>query len=65
MYLGDNKFRNMRTGQEGYVSDEAAKNTFRISVEGTALYYENPEIENLIRSLGLKFDISEWGIGDR
>jgi hypothetical protein len=49
-------FRNLRTGVEGVVSDDAARNTFVINLEATELINKNPIIENLIRSLNLKFD---------
>lgn len=55
-YLGENRFRNLRTGVEGVVSDDAARNTFVINLEATELINKNPIIENLIRSLNLKFD---------
>lgn len=61
LYLGENKFRNMRTGQEGVVSDEAAQKTFRINLEATAILQENPDIEKLIKALGLRLDISDLG----
>lgn len=58
-YLGENKFRNLRTGVEGIVSDEAARKTFVINLEATQLINENPIIETLIRTLNLKFDTLE------
>lgn len=55
-YLGDNKFRNLITGVEGFVKDEVAQKIFRINLEATELINENPIIEEMIKSLGLKFD---------
>lgn len=55
-YLGDNKFRNLITGAEGFVKDEVAQKIFRINLEATELINENPIIEEMIKSLGLKFD---------
>lgn len=54
-YLGENKFRNIRTGQQGVVSDEAAEKILRFNVEATELINEYPIIEHLIKTLGLKF----------
>lgn len=56
LYLGDNRFRNMRTGGEGVVPDEAAQKIFKINVEATALWTEYPILESLIKSLNLKID---------
>lgn len=56
IYLGENKFRNMRTGKEGIIDDEMARKVFKINVEATAIWNENPMLEQLINSLNLKFD---------
>lgn len=53
-YLGENKFRNIRTGQEGVVDDEMARKVFKISLEATVLCEEFPLIEEMIMSLNLK-----------
>ncbi len=55
-YLGENKFRNVRTGKEGVVDEEKAKEIFNINLEATAILNEYPEIENLIKTLNLKID---------
>lgn len=55
-YLGGNKFRNLRTGKEGIIDDELAQKVFKINLEATELINENPIIEEIIKSLGLKFD---------
>ena len=53
-YLGENKFRNIRTGQEGVIDDETVRKVFKINVEATTLCEEFPLIEEMIRSLNLK-----------
>lgn len=55
-YVGENTFRNIRTGVEGKVTDEAAQKTFVVNLEATELCEEYPMIEELISTLGLKFD---------
>lgn len=55
-YFGENKFKNIRTGKEGVVSDEVAKKVFRINLEATEMLNEFPEIENLIHALDLKLE---------
>ena len=55
-YLGQNRFRNMRTWEEGQVSDEVAQRSFAINLDATELINEHPIIEDLIRVLKLKFD---------
>ena len=55
-YLGGNKFRNVRTGAEGAVDDEAAQKIFRINLEATEFLNEYPIVEEMIKTLNLKFD---------
>lgn len=55
-FLGGNKFRNLRTGREGEISDEMAQKTLNINLDATELINENPIIEEMIRTLNLKFD---------
>lgn len=55
-YLGNNKYRNLATGNEGEVSEEKAKELFRINVEATYLCETFPDIEKLISILNLKMD---------
>ncbi len=52
-YLGENRFKNMITGAEGVVSDEKAREVFRINAEATLLINEYPKVEDLIRKLEL------------
>lgn len=54
-YLGENKFRNIRTGKEGVIDDETAKKVFKINFEATEILNENPIIEEMIQRLNLKF----------
>jgi len=56
-YLGENKFRNLRTGSEGVVDEEKAREILKINVEATAILNEYPEVENLIKALNLKIDV--------
>lgn len=56
LYLGENKYRNIRTGKEGVVDEETARRVFKINIEATSIWIDNPIMEDLIRSLNLKFD---------
>jgi hypothetical protein len=56
MYLGENKFRNIRTGKEGVVADELAQQIFKMNIEATTLINEYPEIKGMISQLNLKCD---------
>lgn len=55
-FLGGNKFRNLRTGVEGEVSDEVAQKVFKINLEATELINEYPLLEKLIRAIDLKIE---------
>lgn len=55
-YLGENKFRNIRTGKEGVVEEEQARKVFKINLEATQILNEYPEIEEMVKRLNLKFD---------
>lgn len=55
-YLGENKFRNIRTGNEGVVSDEQARKILKINLELTELINEYPIIETMINQLQLKIE---------
>lgn len=55
-FLGGNRFRNLRTGNEGEVSDEKAKELFKVNVEATEICNEYPIVFDLIKSLNLKID---------
>lgn len=54
VHLFGNKFRNIRTGVVGEVSDEVAKKVFRINMEMTEIISKYPNIELLISKLQLK-----------
>jgi len=55
-YLGENKYRNLITLQEGEVPEEKAREIFKINIEATSILNEYPEIENMINQLQLKFE---------
>lgn len=55
-YLGENKFKNLRTQKEGVVSDEQAKEIFKINLEATEIISEYPLVAELINKCNLKFD---------
>lgn len=52
-YEGENKFTNIRTGNSGIVSDDAASKTFTINAEATIILNEYPNVIELIKRLGL------------
>ncbi len=55
-HIEGNKFKNLRTGVVGEISDGLAEKVLKINVESTILINENPEIENLINKLNLKIE---------
>lgn len=55
-YLGENKFRNIRTGKEGVIDDETAKKVFKINMEATVMFDEYPMVEEMIKMLDLKIN---------
>lgn len=55
-YLGDNRFLNLITQQEGEVDDETARKVFKVNAEATIILHEYPLIEELISKLKLTFD---------
>lgn len=55
-YLGENMFKNIRTGKEGIISGEQARRVLKINLEATELINEFPIIETMIKQLNLKFD---------
>ena len=56
LWLGDTKFRNLRTGVEGEVSEEKAQEVFKINLEATFFVTEFPIVEDLIKTFNLKID---------
>lgn len=55
-YLGNNEYKNLRTGNVGKIDPEMAKKLLKINLEATQLINEYPILENLIQSLNLKFE---------
>lgn len=56
LWLGENRFRNLRTGKEGEVDEEKAKEIFKINLEATAMINEFPIIKTIISKLNLKIE---------
>ena len=54
-YLGENKFKNIRTEKEGVVDDETARKIFRINVEATEIINGYPLVGEIIKALNLRF----------
>jgi hypothetical protein len=55
-YLGNNKFRNLRTLKEGNIDEETAQRIFNINMESTILISQYPMIKELINTLRLKIE---------
>lgn len=55
-YLGNDKYRNLSTGNEGEVPPDVAKKIFVINLDATEICNEYPMVEKLIQSLNLKID---------
>lgn len=55
-FEGGNTFTNVISGASGEVSDEKAKEIFRFNPALSEMINEFPEVENLIKTLKLKFD---------
>lgn len=55
-FEGGNKFKNIRSGNSGEVSDEVARKIFKFNVDATTMINEYPIIEDLIKSLNLKLE---------
>lgn len=55
-YLGENKFRNIRTKVEGVVEADKASALFRINVDATKMFNEFPLVNDLVNKLNLTFD---------
>lgn len=56
IYLGENKFRNLRTGVEGIVPEDKAKDVLVFNVQATQMFNEFPLVRELLQKLNLKFD---------
>lgn len=55
-FLGNDTYRNIRTGVEGKVKPGVAEKIFKINVEVTLLCNEYPMVEEMIKSLNLKIE---------
>lgn len=55
-HIDGNKYLNLVTGVEGEVAPEIAQKVFKINLEMTDLCYRFPNIQELVKSLKLKFD---------
>ena len=58
-YLGNNRYRNLITGVEGEVSEDAANKVFKINLDATYFCENYPQVELLIKKLGLKIEPNE------
>ena len=54
-YLGNDNYINIRTNVSGEIKPEIAQKIFRINLEATQMFNENPQIEEMINKLNLKF----------
>jgi hypothetical protein len=55
-YLGDDKYKNLRTLGSGLVPPEKARETFKINPSATEICSEYPMVKELIAKLDLKFE---------
>jgi len=55
-YLGENKYRNLRTNVEGIVPENLAQRIFRVNLEATYFLHNSPGFSELINKLNLKFE---------
>lgn len=55
-YLGEDKYKNLRTKQQGVVELGKAREVFKINVEATMIIGEFPNVAELINKLNLKID---------
>jgi len=53
-YLGNNEYKNLRTGKTGVVDEETARKVFKINIEMTTIANYHPIVEDLINKLNLK-----------
>lgn len=54
LHLGGDKYRNLRTGNEGEIKPELASVIFNINIQLTVMLSENPFLEKMISKLNLK-----------
>ena len=55
-YEGDNKYRNLRTGKTGEISEELAKKYLVVSLQATEIINSYPLVGELISRLGMGVD---------
>lgn len=55
-FLGGNKWRNLRSGKEGEVSEEKAREVFKFNVEATQIFHEYPLVKELIQKLNMRIE---------
>ena len=55
-YLGENRYRNLRTKVEGIVPENLAQKIFVINLEATYFLHNCPEFGEFINKLNLKYD---------
>lgn len=55
-YLGNDEYKNLRTGNTGKIEPNVVQKILKINLEATELINEHPILEELIKSLNLKFD---------
>lgn len=54
-YHGENEYTNIRTGKRGVIDEETAQKIFRINIQATAIFEEHPLLEEMIKTLNLKY----------
>lgn len=58
-YLGEDRYRNLHTGIEGYVEPEKANKIFNIHLEATYYFGRFPEIKDLVKILKLRLNTGD------
>ena len=56
-HVEGNTFKNIISGVSGEVTDEKAREVFRINLDATSILNDNPNVERLIEVLKLKIEI--------
>lgn len=54
LHLGEDMYRNLRTGKEGEIKPELATSIFNLNVPLTVMLAENPILETMIKKLNLR-----------
>lgn len=55
-YQGENNFKNLRTGAEGSLEEDKAREFLRMNVEATQIINNYPIVAELIQKLNLKIE---------